>query len=190
MEVERVRYERLRLVCKKALEQLIKKGLDMDRLVECFPEVAKTQKGLSQLQTARAQIVKFWYTSSMAEFDLIFKARDMENKLNELDEIIQLGYHRMETSSEPPVMICDLSPEQILEATARSDQNLIHALNLIYDQLLLDNKQLVDEISNVTKQALDVKSDIDKSVDLIRKSVETLGNDDVDMNIDELLDAI
>lgn len=114
-EIDRIRYERLKLVCKKALEQSIKKSLSIDQIKSCYPTIASTEDGQKSLEIARSQIIKFWHNNSTKEFDLIFKERNIETKLNELDEIIQKAQERKLEGKEAPIQVDRLSPSELIE---------------------------------------------------------------------------
>lgn len=187
--IEKVRYERLQMVCKKALEQTIKKGMDLNKIQECFPQLSTTPEGIHQLQVARNQIVKYWHDNGLAEFDLIFKDRNIERKLDELDEIIQKAQYRKQRNEETPVKVHELSPEEILLATVLSDKEPVETLRLIYNQLCLDNQQLQQEMVEIVHETNEVEMDIDESLRVLRDNVAILKDDDT-LNLDELLKSI
>lgn len=189
-QIERVRYERLTMVCKKALEQTIKKGLDITKIQQCFPNIGSTPNGLHQLTVARSQIVKYWHEHGLAEFELIFKERDIERKLNELDEIIQKAQYRKQNSIETPIKVHELSPEDVLQSTVLSDREPVETLRIIYDQLCADNQQMLEEMMKLVQENDEIKQDIDENLTALRNHVAILKDESEKLNLDELLKSL
>ena len=71
-ENNKVRFERLRLVARKALEQLIKKSLT-EQVKTCFPTLVTSQDGVRSLELALSQMSGFWHANSLD--DLIYKEK-------------------------------------------------------------------------------------------------------------------
>lgn len=91
--------------------------------------------------------------NSLDEFDLIYKEKDIESKLDELDDIIQ-NAQRTKDSGKEPSNIDQLSPLEIVDSTIVSNsKNVLDSLQMIYDQLCLDNAELYTELSELTKES-------------------------------------
>ncbi|SCU77669.1 LAME_0A01860g1_1 [Lachancea meyersii CBS 8951] len=113
----RIRYTRLNQVCRKALQQSVTKIQNWEKLASCFPTYTATDAGTRNLNTCQKQVVEFWMELSKREFDEIFRERDIERKLNELDDLIsraktvQKGLHEEHTDLP---CIDELTPEQLI----------------------------------------------------------------------------
>lgn len=187
-EIDRIRYERLKLVCKKALEQSIKKSLSMDQIKTCYPTIASTEEGQKSLEIARSQIIKFWHNNSTKEFDLIFKERNIETKLNELDEIIQKAEERKFEGKEAPVQIDRASPSELIEASlAGTKKESIESLSMIYNQLCLDNMELYGQLNSLCEESETIRTDLKSQVDSLSEDLKSLRNDDFKVSVDDLI---
>jgi kinetochore protein NNF1 len=188
--IEKVRFDRLNLVCKKALEQLIKKGISMEKLRQCYPTISSTVNGNKSLTIARSQIVKYWHKTSLAEFDMIFSEKNIQEKLDELDEIIQLAQKRKQERSIEPVILDDLSPDDILVSSLLSQSQLLERLQMIYDQLCLDNQVLANELQELVKESNEISTDVNSSLRVLAKEVEILNDDAKKFDVESMIDAI
>lgn len=190
-EIDRIRYERLKLVCKKALEQSIKKSLSIDQIKTCYPTIASTEEGQKSLEIARSQIIKFWHNNSTKEFDLIFKERNIETKLNELDEIIQRAQERKLEGNEAPVQVDRLSPSDLIESSlSGTKKESIESLTMIYNQLCLDNMELYGQLNSLCEESETIKSDLKSLADLLSEDLKSLKDDDLRIRVDDLIATI
>lgn len=177
------------MVCRKALEQVIKKSLSLELLKSCYPNLALTLTGMKSLQTARQQIIKFWHTNSLNEFDLIFAERNVEEKLNELDEIIQLAQYRKSHKTEKPVQLDKLTSDDIMESTLLSYSNeSIENLTMIYNQLRIDNTELYEKLKSLSDSGEEVKLNIEEQLRSLDKEIETLDLETEKLQLDKLID--
>lgn len=187
--MERIRFERLQAVCTRALQESIKKSLDIEKIKKCYPTLASSEEGVKALEIARSQIIEFWLNNSLKEFELIFKERDIENKLNSLDDLIQLAKERSLSGSKP-IQIDKLTPKEIIAANIDyKKRQTIKSLKLMYDQLIVDNNELFDELTAIGKESEAIKSDIERNFTSINKELGVI-NGGVDDNIDKLLDTV
>ncbi|KAK6458911.1 Nnf1-domain-containing protein [Scheffersomyces xylosifermentans] len=187
-EVEKIRYDRLKVVCRRALEQSIRKSLNSDSIKSCYPSIAATEDGSRSLETARSQMTKFWFDSSMKEFELIFKEKNVDTKLNELDEIIQTAQRRKQSHQELPAHIDKLSADELIESTLLqgSDYSL-DSLSMIYNQLCLDNTEMFEELQSLSTESESLKTDINAQLALLKKEVEVIDSQSTDFNLEELI---
>lgn len=189
--IDRIRYERLNLVCKKALEQSIKKSLAIEQIKTCYPTIANTEEGQKSLEIARSQIIKFWHNNSSKEFDLIFKEREIETKLNELDEIIHDAQNRKSEGKEAPLEVDRLSPTELIESSLSSTkQESVESLTMIYNQLCIDNLELYDQLGELCKESETIKFDIKSLISLLYDDIENLKEDESKIRIDELISTV
>ncbi|ODV79881.1 Nnf1-domain-containing protein [Suhomyces tanzawaensis NRRL Y-17324] len=124
----------------------------------------------------------------MKEFELIFSERDIEKKLDDLDEIIHVAQHRKDNKVELPANLDKLSPSEIIEATilSGSDESLEN-LNMIYNQLCVDNAELYQELEELGRVSEEIKGDIDSLLGVLKREVEILGKD---LKLDDLISEL
>lgn len=190
-DFEKIRYERLRLVCTKALEESIKKSLSIEQIKICYPTIASTTEGVEVLEIARSQIIDFWLHNSIKEFDLIFQERNVEEGLNSLDEIIQLAKTRSIDKSVEPIEIDKLTPKDIIDAKLNYKRNeTINALKLIYDQLCIENLKYFQELNKICQESEEIKLDINNQMSSLNQELEVLKNDKTTERVNELLETI
>ena len=186
-ENNKVRFERLRLVARKALEQLIKKSLTMEQVKTCFPTLVTSQDGVRSLELALSQM---WHANSLDEFDLIYKEKDIESKLDELDDIIQ-NAQRAKDSGKEPSNIDQLSPLEIVDSTIVSNsKNVLDSLQMIYDQLCLDNAELYTELSELTKESTRINNSIKSGIEQLNKEANSVELEKAGLQIDKLIDIL
>lgn len=189
-ENNKVRFERLRLVARKALEQLIKKSLTMEQVKTCFPTLVTSQDGVRSLELALSQMSGFWHANSLDEFDLIYKEKDIESKLDELDDIIQ-NAQRAKDSGTKPSNIDQLSPLEIVYSTIVSNsKNVLDSLQMIYDQLCRDNAELYTELSELTKESTRINNSIKSGIEQLNKEANSVELEKAGLQIDKLIDIL
>lgn len=199
---EKIRFERLQVVCRKALQQSIEKSLSLEQLKSCYPTIATNKEGLKALEIARIQIVEFWLENSLNEFKLIFDERDMETKLNELDELIQQAYERWDNYKQDvsdvdnrngPLFLGSLTPRQIMEANImHTKDDTIRNLTMIQNQLSLENEELYRRLQDLATHGQDIKESITSQIDFLTKGVDNLKHEDGEVlkKLDELIRSI
>ncbi|KAK6200215.1 uncharacterized protein RJT21DRAFT_121108 [Scheffersomyces amazonensis] len=186
--VERIRFERLELVCRKALEHSIKKSLSLDQIKACYPTISSSEDGTRALEVARSQMISFWRSSSLKEFELIFKERDIEAKLNELDEVIQMAHQRKSAGVEVPTNIEKYSAKEIIDSTVLdSSESTIENLTMIYNQLCEDNREFYAELKDLTAKSETVKDEVNESLATLDKEVATVSQGNPAAKIEALL---
>ncbi|SSD61095.1 uncharacterized protein SCODWIG_02856 [Saccharomycodes ludwigii] len=84
-----IRYQRLVEVCERALHQVLKNLQDFTKVRYCYPNYAITHQ--QDLINCQQQIVELWYQLCSNEFREIFQERQLEQKLNELDDLIEVA---------------------------------------------------------------------------------------------------
>lgn len=190
-DLTRVRYERLNLVVQKALEQTINKSLNIDQMTKCFPNIAKTNDGLKNLQIARKQMRSYINDTSLKEFALIFAEQDIENKLNELDDIIQSAHQRKQSNEEIPIEIDRLSASEIIEANLiQSRQEVIRNLSMIHNQLCVDNLDLFKQLESKCSESESIKKDIRSLIDSFTTGIDDLRQDSINDKINDLIKEV
>lgn len=189
-EINLIRYERLRLVIEKALEQTIAKSLSLDQIAKCFPKIADSEDGLNSLNMARKQMKDHLNSVSSKEFALIFSEHDIETKLNELDEVIQMAQYRKEVG-EDAIEVDKLSAFDIIESSLLpSKAAVVESLTMIYNQLLLDNKELYLSLKSKADESEDVKQEINTSIESLTKGIDELKESDLNEKLDYLIGQV
>jgi len=121
---------------------------------------------------------------------MIFAEKNIQEKLDELDEIIQLAQKRKQEQSIEPVILDDLTPDDILVSSLLSQSQLLERLQMIYDQLCLDNKQLANELQELVKESNEISTDVNSSLKVLAKEVEILNDDAKKFDVESMIDAI
>ena len=184
---EKIRYERLKLVSQKALDQSIKKGLSIDQIKKCYPIISSSSDGVRLLEMARSQIIDFWQSKSLEEFALIFKERNLASKLDELDEIVEAA-HRRQYDGDTRIPIDLLTPDELIDASLVSTRKQsADTLSIIYNQLCADNQELHDELMSLAKEGNDLKNDINALIASLGRDIEATQED---AKVDELANAL
>ncbi|EMG48990.1 NNF1 Kinetochore-associated protein NNF1 [Candida maltosa Xu316] len=179
-----IRFRKLRLASRKALEQSIKSALNVKQLRTCFPTLVQTEEGIHSLEIALSQMSAFWYTRSLEEFDLIYNEKDLEVKLNELDGIVRKAQELKENGGEP-LNIDQLSPREIIDSTINTkNKNVLDNLEMIYDQLCLDNNELLDELAELKNECTEIGNSIISTTAQLAKESQSARTD---IEIDKLL---
>ncbi|PSK35742.1 hypothetical protein C7M61_004223 [Candidozyma pseudohaemuli] len=191
MLYEKVRFDRLRRVTEKAVEQTVKKLLQQEQIEKCFPTISEMKGGKSALETARKQILQYFQLTLEKQFQYIFEQNDIERKLDELDEIIQAAQARRDLGTEEPLFIDKLTPQQLIDArVGASKAETVTKLKLIYEQLLLDNKQLHEEIVGLVEEGSTIKDDLLLQVDALASGVDEIKKAEFDHNYDRLIERV
>lgn len=192
METEKIRYDRLNQVVKKAVEQTVKKLLMPEQLEKCFPTIAKMEGGPEALEMARKQIQKYFHSTCFKQFEHIFENRDIHNKLDQLDEIIAEAQRAKSLdSANSRVAVDKLTATQLIEATvALTRRDSIKKLTMIYDQLVLDNKQLFEELRNLATELDAVKQDIESSIAVLLSGIDEMKLLSLDLQMDVLMQQV
>jgi kinetochore protein NNF1 len=121
---------------------------------------------------------------------MIFSEKNIQEKLDELDEIIQLAQKRKQERSIEPVILDDLSPDDILVSSLLSQSQLLERLQMIYDQLCLDNQVLANELQELVKESNEISTDVNSSLRVLAKEVEILNDDAKKFDVESMIDAI
>lgn len=120
-----------------------------------------------------------------------FEQNDIERKLDELDEIIQDAQARRDLGLEEPLFVDELSPQQLIDArVSQTKAETVDKLQLIYEQLLLDNKQLHEEIVGLVKEGAEVKDDLLLQIDALASGVDEIRKAKFDEHYDALIENV
>ena len=191
MEYDKVRYDRLNQGVKKAVEHTIKTLLMPDQVQKCFPAISSMEGGAEALETARKQIQKYVHGTCLKQVDHIFTERDVEQKLNELDEIIQLAQRARAEGTRKQIQVDLLTPEQLIQAGLGGVQDDTEKkLTMIYEQLRLDNLQIYLDLRALAEESKTVLSSIILLIEDLAGEVDDLRNEQTDEQLEFLLDHL
>ncbi|CAI5755680.1 unnamed protein product [Candida verbasci] len=187
LESTKVRYERLKLVANKALDQSINESLTNQNIILCFPNLSTTN--LDVLLSIVSQLQSFWLNTSLDEFELIYKEKLIQEKLNELDEIIYDAQFRRNDPNEKPDFVDELTPLEIIDSNIMSDStDILNNLRSIHERLQLENKDLTEELKDLVSLSNDKKQSIVSNIEQLQKDVKLI--DSTDLQIDRLLNLL
>ncbi|KAL6940263.1 hypothetical protein ACO0QE_004161 [Hanseniaspora vineae] len=187
-----VRYAKLQEVCEQALNRVLKKLANWNKLCLLYPTLSlRFQPELAKTQT---EIIALLKTLCTNEFHAIFKERHIREKLNDLDELITIAKHRerefraieseaMEIDNEntEPDDRMDPSIENQLrkdfpkiESFAPSDIVAYHKHSI--------NLEFAEKLAQRLEQLKSVNQDLEKEIEAVHKNInEEL--DDLHTNI-------
>ncbi|CAI4044148.1 hypothetical protein N7582_003256 [Saccharomyces uvarum] len=165
-----IRYIRLKQVFNRALDQSISKLQSWDKVSSCFPQYVNTKQGAINVANCQRQLTEFWTELCQREFKEIIEERDVEQKLNELDELISEAKDRYTGSAhndenERPA-IDELSSRELVECHVYSQR--IHAVQEIDERLAKVNEmndQLARELDDLEVQVEAEKREINEMYD-------------------------
>lgn len=213
--VHKMRYERLQTVGKKAVEQVLLRSISKEQIETCYSDIAQSPIGLKSLETGLAQLLKYLYEETIAEFDQIYEENDLRNKLNELDEITQLAEQRREANSAATsntnttsstntntntnakgsvktdsalqsVHLDKLAPSEIIDSVVVTNkEDILNGLETIYDKLATDNDTLAETLSRLRDNASLINYEIQEILVPIQNQANLIKAEPVD--IDKIL---
>lgn len=187
-DYERIRYDRLKQVITKAVDQTVKKSLMPEQVAQCFPTISATAEGQKALETARALMLKYFHGTCINQFDHTLEKRDVEHKLNELDEIIQSAQRRRDLGVEEPLHVDQLTAEQLIGASiGPAKEDALEKLQLIHQHLVLDNKQLYEELQKLAEEGEKEKTSLTQAIEVLSKGINELKRQEFDAKLDALL---
>jgi kinetochore protein NNF1 len=182
-----IRYDRLKTVCYKALEES-QKALTGDNLISCYPSLTNSDQGKQLLSTITAQLVDSWSDNTKREFDAIFKERDIETKLNELDDLIA-DASKNGSQTEDGVPIDELTSTNILSShMIPVKEKKLAQLKEQLHALRQGNVSLLDALNEQLSEAKSFKKEVSGSLQTI-KDLNTVGdNSKLKESLDQLID--
>ncbi|KAL3230218.1 Kinetochore-associated protein NNF1 [Nakaseomyces bracarensis] len=191
----RVRYKRLQQVFERALEQTVARLEKRERISACFPQYASTVEGISHLENCQRQLVEFWVRYCRKEFTEILQERHVEEKLDELDDLVVIAQRKLEdrkrevlltkTRSKVPIesqkSLEELTSQELLDAhLLAAKKQSVKELDTRIDKVKKLNEGLIAQIKTLEEQIEMEQATIDKILD------ENLGTKGVS-NHDETL---
>ncbi|GAX70497.1 MIND complex subunit [Saccharomyces cerevisiae] len=120
-----IRYIRLKQVFNRALDQSISKLQSWDKVSSCFPQYVNSKQGAINVANCQRQLTEFWTELCQREFKEIMEERNVEQKLNELDELILEAKERYTDRDQDEV---NKGPRS-MSSPAKSLWNVIYTAN-------------------------------------------------------------
>lgn len=180
-----IRYLRLQQISARSLQESIK-ALTLDRLISCYPTTGSLPKGPDVMEQALNQIVEFWKTTALKEFETIYEERDIKKKFEELDAIIADARRRKDeyniktqnhTSIDPgdlPVFFGSLTPSKIIQSNlAPQTRQRLADLQAQLAQVKSENEQMINQLTSLNHQIETAADDILNSLKQIDISLES-----------------
>lgn len=182
---EKIRYLRLNQVFHKALTQSISKLQNWNKVSSCFPDYISTKEGATNLSNCQTQVIEFWTEICKREFEEILRERNVEVKLNELDELILEARERLrnlagneQKKHANNTSIDELSSSKLIECN-------------LYTQRLQTMEQLDQRLNKLNRANRDLDNELQKLVSSIesdRKDLSELYDKYVGKTVNNPLD--
>lgn len=188
---KKVRFERLREVLRLAVNQTVKRVLTSEHFSQCFPRIASMEVGEATIDFARKQVAQYFTSTSMEQFEHIFHERNIENRLNELDEIIHSSQQRKDTRTGRQLLIDEIPPEEIINlAVTKLKLLAIENLQVIYDQLCNDNDDLYSQLKENTETCEDLKNEVISLVDSLQSGIDEIKRLNFELLLENLAEEV
>lgn len=185
---QHIRFHRLEQVCSKALTES-QKVLTDDNLHACYPTLASSQDGRALIQTIKQQLTESWQANTQNEFTSIFSEREIEEKLNELDELIAIAQDRKDSEGQASqIPIDQLTPINIVSShlIPLKETNL-EALHSQLDTLKSNNIRLLNELQEQATLATQLRSSTMEIMERISKIEQVSQGADIESKLRTLV---
>ncbi|KAH3669494.1 hypothetical protein OGAPHI_001615 [Ogataea philodendri] len=178
-----VRFDGLRKAAEFSLQETVNK-LTLDKLVECYPEVDR-----ATLADFQQQITDMWTSKALDEFQGIYEEKDLEQRLNELDEIVYESQQR-QTRKDAAFEIHRLAPHEIVEnRLINLKQRSIDVLATKLASLKSENSALVSQIKQLHNESVDNFRSVETSIGQL-ESLDQMRDQLSDERFEQLLKYI
>ncbi|TID29847.1 hypothetical protein CANINC_001596 [Pichia inconspicua] len=119
-EIEKpIRFEAFHSALSYALQKTLSK-LTLKLFVSCFPTTDH-----ASLDYVRKEIIKLWQSKAESEFQKIFKERNLKQKLDELDSIVNKAEQRKRDPDSEAINVTTLSPHELVAARSMVERKLL-----------------------------------------------------------------
>ncbi|GMG19251.1 unnamed protein product [Ambrosiozyma monospora] len=143
------RFEKFRHGLRYVVNDILKK-ITAEKMAEMYPGIDKRA-----LENIRVQIIQQYRNKCFSEFEKIYKDRDLEKKLDELDEIILDAKRRYAKNPGDKLYINDLNPNDIISNRLLAIQKeSVASLNEKLVNLKRENNKLVKELNSIYNESL------------------------------------
>ncbi|WPK25376.1 hypothetical protein PUMCH_002688 [Australozyma saopauloensis] len=191
LEHQHVRYDRLKRVLEKAVDQTVKRLMDSEQVASCFPQISQVEGGEAILELARKQVASYFRSTSLSQFEHICQERNVELRLNALDDIVIDARKRKEQNSGMQLHIDRLSADELMDAAVVQPKlDAIAKLQLIYDQLCIDNVELYEDLLQQATECDELKSSVVALVDALQSGIDEVKRLDFEANFAKLTEEV
>ncbi|CAM9014805.1 unnamed protein product [Wickerhamomyces anomalus] len=173
-----IRFERLNQVCKRALEESMK-ALSDDNLKMCYPILAGSKEGKDTISAVKDQLKESWSQNSQKEFDAIFKERDIEEKLNQLDDLIIQAQERQKSGDK----------KQLIHLIPVKEAKLKNLEKQLGD-LKSSNENILKELNNLSKEATEIRLDVSNKFQNLEKFNDLAKDSDLSERLKRLIEQL
>lgn len=155
------RYKLLEKVIEKALDKSIE-NLTVDKLAEIYPSF-NTPSGRKHLKNSISQINNFFLTSSRKEIDVILQEKNVKEKLQKLDAIVDRGeLLKKENQQEQSIHVDTLTSSYLVEyKLLESKSEYKEKLEAKLDKLKYENQQLLEVLKSINDENHNILTDMD-----------------------------
>lgn len=184
--VDHVRFQRLVQVCNKALEESIKQLESWEKIQDCFPEYCQTREGSENLSVCQQQVSKLWANLSRVEFDAIFHERNIEEKLNQLDELIDKAKRRniSSTGTNNLRRMDELMPSELIDGNLQSAK--LSTLEKLEERLV----SIKNMNSTLESELKDLNDKVFEELDKLQQIYDDTLKDEVSVPDDVIKQAV
>ncbi|KAH3667013.1 hypothetical protein WICMUC_005360 [Wickerhamomyces mucosus] len=183
--VSYIRYDRLRQVCFKALEESQKVITD-ESLKQCYPSLITGEESSRLLETIKINLYNSWKLGTEKEFESIFEERDIKSKLDELDKLIFEA--RQDSPVANQVQPDQLTPNNIIAShLIPLKENNLKALNHQLELVRNENLNLLKELDDLSTLAKDLKNEINGNFEALNKLNEIYDDDQIEKYLQDLI---
>lgn len=141
-----VKFDGFQKAVKFSMESVLKR-LTLDTLKECYPQVDS-----AALENIRRQIIDAWRAKAAAEFAKVYEERELQQRLDELDEVINDAKLRQKRG-EPGIKPGKKTVHELNEAKVISlKEEAVERLKAKVDEIKLQNDKLAEELGGIRDQ--------------------------------------
>lgn len=153
----RVRFQRLQVLGRRAVEEVLKTSFSEEQVKQCYPNIVESEAGAAKLETGITRLQEYLHDSTVTEFNHIYDENSLPQKLDELDELIHLAQERERkgghVNEEKQVEIEKLPADDIMSSMVLSEKkDVLGKLRLIYEQLCNDNDEMLRSLDEKSKE--------------------------------------
>ncbi|KAI5950959.1 hypothetical protein KGF54_004033 [Candida jiufengensis] len=171
----KIRFDKLQVLSKKAVEQVIKTSFSDDQIQQCYPTIMESKEGSKDLKIGLNQLQKYLHDNTLMEFNTIYDEYGLKQKLDDLDDIVLQAQTKKQSGEISSTHIDQLSPKDLIDSTILSSkEDVLGQLELIYDQLCKDNDEYIKSLESMTKESEILSNSIQDILDPIVRQADVI----------------
>lgn len=166
-ETQKIRFIRFNQVFNKAFSQSVLKLQSWDKISSCFPEYSSNAEGARNLANSQQQVSQFWTELLKREFNEIVQERQVQKKLDDLDDLIIQAKERLEKKriqrktenelQDDSILLDELTSEQLIECNLHGQR--LKAITELDQRLTTLNDINGNLVNQIDELANDIESD-------------------------------